>query len=115
MNQDPHVKENKNCCPSHLSVKDVNELTDLVGQYFDIFQLGDYPGFYTGVGHEIHTGDHPPIRSRPHRTSPHIQAEIRKQVSNMLTDNIIRESTSSWSFPVCIVPKAGKKRVSICN
>ncbi|XP_038047480.1 uncharacterized protein K02A2.6-like [Patiria miniata] len=26
----------------------------------------------------------------------------------MLDNNIINESTSSWSFPVCIVPKAGK-------
>ena len=67
----------------HLSIKEVAEMTDLLCEYSSIFQLeGDSPGFYTGVKHEIHTGNHVPIRSRPYRTSPCIQEEIRKQVRN---------------------------------
>ena len=36
-----------------------------------------------------------------------MQAEIRRHVQDMLQQGVIRESTSCWSFPVCIVPKVG--------
>ncbi|KAK9696589.1 hypothetical protein QE152_g31481 [Popillia japonica] len=37
---------------------------------------------------------------------PHIhKEEVRKQISSMLEQNIIRQSTSPWSSPVWIVPK----------
>ena len=78
---------------THLSLTEVKEISDLIANYSSIFCLeGDSPECYTGDKHEIHTGDHPPM---PYRTTPQMQAEIRKQVSNMLENNIIKKSTSS--------------------
>ena len=92
----------------NMSTSEVTEITNLLSEYKDVFQTSDSTrGRYSGVKHEIHTGDHPPIKSKPYRNSPHMQSEIRKQVNEMLDQGVIRESTSSWSFPVCIVPKIG--------
>ena len=92
----------------HLSTSEVNEITNLFHEYIDVFKLEDGPhGNYSGVKHEIRPDGHPPIRSRPYRYTPHIQKEIKKQVNEMLDQGIIKESTSPWSFPVCMVPKAG--------
>ena len=92
----------------HLSSSEMSEITNLFNEYIDIFKVEGGPhGDYSGVKHEIKTNGHPPIRSRPYRYTPHIQAEIKKQVNEMLDQGIIKESTSPWCFPVCMVPKAG--------
>jgi hypothetical protein len=93
---------------NNLSSSEMSEITNLFHEYIDIFKVEGGPhGSYSGVKHEIKTNGHPPIRSRPYRYTPHIQAEIRKQVNEMLEQGIIKESTSPWCFPVCMVPKAG--------
>ena len=84
------------------------ELTDLIVEYIDICQIEGGPrGRYSRVRHKIDPKNHPPIMSKPYRYAPHIQAEVRKEVNEMLEQDVIRKSTSPWCFPVCMVPKAG--------
>ena len=104
------VKLNEN----QLSKNEMSEITGLISDYVDIFQVEGGPiGHYSGVKHGIHT-ECPPIRSRPYRHAPHIQAEIRKQVDQMLDQGVIRNSTSPWCFPVCMIPKAGTNTYRFC-
>ena len=114
---DPRVEEvlSKVKCNSDQLTKDQeSELKGLISEYVDIFQVEGGPrGHYSGVKHEILT-DHQPIRSRPYRQTPRVQAEVRRQVKEMLDQNIIRESTSPWSFPVCMIPKAGTNTYRFC-
>ncbi len=91
----------------HLSENETSQIKSLISEYIDIFQREGGPlGFYSNVKHEIRPESHP-IRSRPYRYAPHVQTEIRRQVKQMLEQGVIRESTSPWSFPVCMIPKAG--------
>ena len=93
---------------NHMSSTEESEINGLLTEYIDIFQVKGGPtGNYSRVKHAINTGDHPPIRSRPYRQAPHIQAEVRRQVHEMLEQEVIKESASPWSFPVCMTPKAG--------
>ena len=55
--------------------------------------------------HHIDTGDAPPIKQRPYRTAPTLNAEIERQVNDMLRHDVIRPSTSPWSSPVVLVKK----------
>ena len=55
--------------------------------------------------HRIDTGDAPPIKQRPYRTAPALNAEIERQVNDMLRHDVIRPSTSPWSSPVVLVKK----------
>ncbi|XP_072041155.1 uncharacterized protein [Amphiura filiformis] len=104
------VKLNEN----HLSQNEMSEITGLISDYVDIFQVDGGPlGNYSGIKHEIHT-DSPPVRSRPYRHAPHVQAEVRRQVDVMLDQGVIRESTSPWSFPVCMIPKPGTNTWRFC-
>ena len=67
-----------------MSTSEVSELTDLIVEYIDICQIEGGPrGNYSRVIHTIDPKNHPPIRSKP-LGFPHIQAEIRKQVNEML-------------------------------
>ncbi len=108
---DPRVKEvlsKINLDTSHLSPSEISDLTELIAEFIDICQIDGGPrGNYSGVQHRIDSNGHPPMRSKPYRYAPHIQAEIRKQVNEMLEQDVIRKSTSPWCFPVCMVPKAG--------
>ena len=98
----------------HLNTNEMSGMKELISDYVDIFQVKGGPlGHYTGVKHEIHT-DCQPIRSRPYRHAPHVQKEVRKQVDEMLEQGVIRESTSPWSFPVCMIPKAGTNTWRFC-
>jgi len=97
-----------------LSSKENQELKQLISEYQDVFKTKyDSNGNYSGVEHEILT-DHPPIRSRPYRQSPKVQEKIRQHVNDMLEQGVIRESTSPWSFPVCMIPKAGTDNYRFC-
>lgn len=46
-----------------------------------------------------------PINKRQYRMSPAQQTEIKKQVDDLLFNDIIRHSRSSWNAPVLLVPK----------
>ena len=97
-----------------LTSKENQELKQLISEFQDVFKTKhDSNGNYSGVEHEILT-DHPPIRSRPYRQSPKVQEKIRHQVNDMLEQGVIRESTSPWSFPVCMIPKAGSDNYRFC-
>lgn len=46
-----------------------------------------------------------PLNFRKYRLSPKQNLEVRKQVSQLLANNIIRHSCSPWNAPVLLVPK----------
>lgn len=63
------------------------------------------------VKHRIVLDDTPPIKQRYYPVSPVIQKAIDEQVNEMLSNDIIEPSNSSWSSPVLLVPKKdGSKR-----
>ena len=62
----------------------------------------------------IDTGDHEPIAKRPYTLALKHYEWARKEIDKLLKAGVIRESHSSWSAPVVIVPKSnGEKRLFV--
>ena len=59
----------------------------------------------TVTDHKIDTGDSPPIRQYPRRLPYQFRGEVDKQVTEMLSQNVIQRSTSPWASPVVLVKK----------
>ncbi|KAK3084156.1 hypothetical protein FSP39_009188 [Pinctada imbricata] len=55
--------------------------------------------------HRIETGNNPPVRQRFYRQSPQVNAEMNRQLEEMLNADIIEESSSMWQSPVVMVKK----------
>ncbi|GFW09272.1 retrovirus-related Pol polyprotein from transposon 412 [Trichonephila clavipes] len=96
-----------------LNVEERNDLMVLLNKSKNVFRLGGEPTPF--VKHFINTGDHPPVSSEPYRLSPN-----RKEIDNLLADNIIEECESSYAAPVVLVSKSnGTVRLCIdyrkCN
>ena len=84
-----------------------SQLTNLLQKYRDVFAFTSAElGRTDLVQHTIDTGDSPPVRQRPYRTSPVNRQEIDRQVEEMLEQGIIDHSTSPWSSPVVLVKKS---------
>lgn len=82
------------------------QLETLIFKYSDVFSANDYDYGRTDlVKHTIRTGDVQPIRQRAYRTSPHIRAEIDRQVQQLLSHDVIEESCSPWASLVVLVNK----------
>lgn len=79
----------------------------LLEKYLGVFAYTpDQLGRCTVVKHTIDTGQHPPVRLRSYHTSPANRKEIKKQVSEMLENDIILPSVPPWSSPVVLVKKS---------
>jgi len=94
---------------------DFENLVALLYENLDLFatSLADMPGTDLMM-HRIDTGSSPPIRKRSYRQAPAKQAEITKQVNEMLQAGIIEVSDSPWSSPVLLVSKKdGSKRFCV--
>lgn len=57
------------------------------------------------IEHVIETGEARPVKQRTSRMSPSTQAEVDKQIDDMLRNGICRESSSPWSSRVILVRK----------
>jgi hypothetical protein len=57
------------------------------------------------VQHRINTGDAAPIRQRPRRMPFAKEAEMKRQLEEMLKPGIIEPSSSPWASPVSLAPK----------
>ena len=63
---------------------------------------------------DIDTGDHPPIAKRPYTLALKHYDWAKQEIDKLLKAGVIRESHSSWSAPVVIVPKCnGEKRLCV--
>ena len=75
-------------------------------QYQDCVMAEDKPLGRTTYGeHEIRTGDARPIRQAGRRVAPFRREEVKQQIQQMLTDDVIRPSCSPWASPIVLVQK----------
>ena len=89
-----------------LSESEKLKLRFLLSEYSDVFARDSYDIGHTDVvTHHIETGNEPPVKQRPRRL-PMVQLEeLKKQVEDLKSRNIIRESHSNWASNVILVKK----------
>ena len=92
-----------------LTVLDTSEqqkFRELIQTYQKQFmQSGGELGHTDIVAHEIHTGDHPPIKQRARREPIGMQGVVKAELEKMEKKNIIEPSSSPWGSPVVLVRK----------
>ena len=78
----------------------------LIYEFRNVFAEPDAPLGRTDVTkHDIHTGDHPPIKQRARR-APQLQQDIIDiEIAKMLENNVIKPSQSPWGAPIVLVKK----------
>ena len=85
------------------------QIKDMLDQYSDLFC--DTPGRTSIVKHSIIFKESvAPIRKRPYRMNPKQQDLLRKEINQMLHDNIRRETESEWASPLILVNRENKVR-----
>lgn len=92
----------------HTSLSDVEKdlLTSFLSKHRAVFATDLHElGEAKTQPHRIDTGDAHPIRQRFYRQSPHVNAEMNRQIEEMLSTGIIEESSSMWQSPVVMVKK----------
>jgi hypothetical protein len=106
---------------SHI-IEGTDEIRKICEEYVDIFKLpGDSLTATTAAEHTIPTPTIPKGRAitlKNYRLPEAQQQEIKRQVDQMLEDDIITPSNSGWNFPLLVVPKkldaSGKRKWRIC-
>ncbi|XP_073956431.1 uncharacterized protein [Choristoneura fumiferana] len=88
----------------HLKPAERQALADVLTRYAHVFKAGGAPTPY--AEHRIETGEHPPISVPPYRLNPAKKELMKKEIDQMLADDIIEDCESAWSSPALMVPKA---------
>jgi hypothetical protein len=99
------LSENQRALVEHLIVDEFN----------DIFAVDAYDlGKCTLKPYNIETPENvEPIRQRAYRLPFYQREVLRKEIDTLLQKGIIRESTSPWSSPCMMVPKADSKELRL--
>lgn len=91
---------------NHLNRDENYKLGKLLEDFKDLFYKdGDKLTATHEVQHEIPTSIDKPLYSKIYRYPRVHENEIQKQIGEMLSQNIIKESTSPYNSPLWIVPK----------
>ena len=81
-------------------------LKQLLLTYQGIFSEGPHDiGKTSLIKHKINTGDLGPVKQPHQRTPIHYKRESRGELDKILK---VRESTSEWASPICLVGKKGE-------
>ena len=99
----------------HLNTDEKSKLLKVISQHDDIFFLeGNQLSFTSAIKHTIRTKDEMPIHAKSYRYPFCHKEEVKRQITQLLDQGIIRHSNSPWTSPVWIVPKkldaSGKKK-----
>ncbi|CAN2391270.1 K02A2.6-like [Pristimantis euphronides] len=63
------------------------------------------PGRTKLAVHHVDTTDNSPIRQSAYRVSLEVQADLKREIEEMLHLGVIQKSKSAWASPVVLVPK----------
>jgi transposase InsO family protein/predicted aspartyl protease len=101
-----HVKGLIDELPEELTADQRCQAAEFIRSYAHIFSRNATDlGRNSMLPHRINTGDHPPIR-QPLRRQPYAhQAEIERNVQEMLAAKVIEPAQSPWQSNVLLVPK----------
>jgi len=107
----------KNLRLIHYNPEERKANRDLCLEYRDIFYCENTPLTFTNnIRHKINLTNENPIFTKSYRYPEIHRAEVEEQVSKMLKQGIIQNSTSPWASPIWIVPKkldaSGKPYIS---
>ena len=86
-----------------LTEEQQRRVSALLSRYESMFD--GHIGHTDLVTHTIDTGDSDPVRQAPRRVPPHLRAELKAQIDELVSQGILVESFGSWSSPVCLVKK----------
>ncbi|GFS67109.1 retrovirus-related Pol polyprotein from transposon 297 [Trichonephila clavipes] len=97
----------------NLSPEQARKINILLDRNEACFQPGGEPTPF--IEHCIDMGDHPPIATSPYRMNPVKKEVLRKQIEELLRQNVIEEceSLSPFATPLVLVPKPNGK-VRLC-
>ena len=102
--QDENIRMHLNT--NGLNIEEEACLKDLIYQYKQIFHVEGQPLSFTHcVKHKLNLKDNTPVYVRMYRQPMETKLEIKKQVQNLIDQDIIRDSISPWSCPVNIVTR----------
>lgn len=105
----PEISKGKiieNLKVDHLNKEEYNSIINLLKNYQELFfKEGDKLSFTHEIQHDITTTTSNPIYSKIYRYPQIHEKEIEKQISEMLSQGIIKESNSPYNSPLWIVPK----------
>lgn len=102
----------------HLREDQREELLKLIRKYREIFSwTGKLEGGKTALGYEqtVPLTDNKPAHQPPYRVSPKERDLLNDQIQEMLKQNVIRKSRSSYAAPVRLIPKADGKFRLVTN
>ena len=95
-----------------LTSEQKEEVKDLLAEFKDI--MGPTPGLTSMTTMDIDTGDAQPIFIPFYRLAKGPHDDLHKELKQLLEDDIIEPSTSSWGFPVVMVAKkSGEWRMCV--
>ena len=96
---------------SKLTVDQIKKAEALIRENEDLFVKGDKPSIAKGVKHTItlNDGGSRPVNSSPGRPSREERDTIEKQIGEMLSNGIIKESRSPWSSRIVLIRKKDGK------
>lgn len=101
---DPRLKNQLRV--DHLNTEEKRKLINLISKFPSVFYLeGDDLSFTNVIKHKIETRDDLPVHAKSYRYPYCHKEEVQNQISKMLSQGIIRPSTSPWCSPIWIVPK----------
>jgi Reverse transcriptase (RNA-dependent DNA polymerase) len=92
----------------HLSRTEGTQLSEVLDRHSEVFF--EVPGLCTAVQHEIPVGaEFKPKRLKPYEVPQAYQAEVSKQIQELLNMGFIQASTSPQASPLIVVLKSPDK------
>lgn len=99
----PDVSRNLDSKLSHLSQSQGQDLEKLLLAFEHLFP--DVPTRTDQIYHDTDLGNADPTKQHPYRLNQSKQKYLKEQINNLLTNNFIEPSNSSWNSPCIVVPK----------
>jgi Reverse transcriptase (RNA-dependent DNA polymerase)/RNase H-like domain found in reverse transcriptase len=99
--------------PDHLSIKQKQELIQVLEQYEDVFN--EIPGSSNILEHEIVLPDNfTPKPQKLYRIPDALKQDVEKQMTQLLEQGKVRHSNSQFCHPVvCVAKKTGDTRICV--